>query len=100
MRKTAKEIIADFEEHLEKSNKPYYTDFYVGITNDIERRLFIEHNVDKNNSWWIYRTATNKTVAQNVEEYFLNKGMKGDTGGGTDNSIYVYCYEITCSTKE
>lgn len=46
------------------------------------------------------RTATNKTVAQSVEEYFLNKGMKGDTGGGTDDSIYVYCYEITNLTKE
>ncbi len=100
MRKTAKEIISDFEEHLAKSNKQYYSDFYVGITNDIERRLFTEHNVDKNDSWWIYRTATNKTEAQNVEEYFLSKGMEGDTGGGTDNSIYVYCYEIASSTKE
>lgn len=100
MRKTAKEIIVDVEEHLTKSNKRYYSDFYVGITNDIERRLFVEHNVDKKSNWWIYRTATNKTAAQSVEEYFLNKGMKGDTGGGTDDSIYVYCYEITNLTKE
>ena len=35
MRKTAKEIIVDVEEHLTKSNKRYYSDFYVGITNDI-----------------------------------------------------------------
>lgn len=47
MRKTAKEIIVDVEEHLTKSNKRYYSDFYVGITNDIERRLFAEHNVEK-----------------------------------------------------
>lgn len=33
MRKTAKEIIADVEKHLTKSNKRYYSDFYVGITN-------------------------------------------------------------------
>ena len=100
MRKTAKEIIVDVEEHLTKSNKRYYSDFYVGITNDIERRLYVEHNVEKKSNWWIYRTATNKTAAQSVEEYFLNKGMKGDTGGGTDDSIYVYCYEITNLTKE
>lgn len=49
MRKTAKEIIVDVEEHLTKSNKRYYSDFYVGITNDIERRLFAEHNVEKKN---------------------------------------------------
>ncbi len=100
MRKTAKEIIADIEGHLAKSDKQDYSDFYVGITNDIERRLFTQHNVEKSNSWWIYRTATNKTTAQRVEEYFLDKGMKGYTGGGTDDSIFVYCYEITCSTKE
>lgn len=50
MRKTAKEIIVDVEEHLTKSNKRYYSDFYVGITNDIERRLFAEHNVEKKNT--------------------------------------------------
>lgn len=100
MRKTVKEIIADVEGHLAKSNKRYYSDFYVGITSDIGRRLFTEHNVEKSNSWWIYRTATDKTAAQIAEEYFLNKGMRGDTGGGTDDSIYVYCYEITDSTKE
>lgn len=50
MRKTAKEIIVDVEEHLTKSNKRYYSDFYVGITNDIERRLFVEHNVEKKNN--------------------------------------------------
>ena len=100
MSKTAKEIIADFEEHLTNSKKQYYSDFYVGITNDIERRLFTEHNVEKNNSWWIYCVAINKSEAQSVEEYFLDKGMKGDTGGGTDDSIYVYCYEITSTTKE
>ncbi len=99
MGKTAKEIIADFNEHLAKSKKQYYSDFYVGITNDIERRLFTEHNVDKND-WWIYCSAINKIEAQSVEEYFLEKGMKGDTGGGTDDSTYVYCYEITPSTKE
>ncbi|MBO5155559.1 MAG: hypothetical protein J6C05_00250 [Prevotella sp.] len=100
MRKTAKEIIADVERHLANSKKKSYSNFYVGITNDVERRLFTEHNVDKNRNWWIYRTAINKATAQIVEEFFLNKGMQGDTGGGIDESIYVYCYEITGSTKE
>ena len=48
----------------------------------------------------MYCVAINKSEAQSVEEYFLDKGMKGDTGGGTDDSIYVYCYEITPSTNE
>ncbi|MCF0210715.1 MAG: hypothetical protein HUK18_05330 [Bacteroidales bacterium] len=100
MRKTASEIIADVEGHLAYSKKKYYSGFYIGITNDVERRLFGEHNVDKDHSWWIYRTAIDKVAAQTVEEHFLSKGMRGDTGGGTDASIYVYCYEITHTTKE
>ncbi len=100
MKKTKDQIIADFDAHLQKSSKEYYSDFYVGITNDIERRLFTEHNVHKDNAWWIWREATNKATAQAVEEYYLDKGMKGDTGGGTDDSTYVYCYEITSYTKE
>lgn len=100
MKKTAKEIIADVEGHLACSKKQYYSDFYIGITNDVERRLFGEHNVRKVNSWWIYRTAIDKSAAQIVEEYFLGKGMRGDTGGGTEDTIFVYCYEITETTIE
>lgn len=94
------QIVADINSHLEKSQKQYYSDFYVGITNDIERRLFDEHKVSEKNGWWIYRQAIDKKTAQHVEEYFLNKGMKGDTGGGTDDSSFIYCYEITNYTVE
>lgn len=97
---TKVKIIADINEHLQKSTKKYYSDFYIGITNDIERRLFAEHKVSRQYGWWIYREADSKTVAQAVEEYFLDKGMKGDTGGGDNRSFFVYCYEITNYTIE
>ncbi len=100
MAKTAQEIADAISEHLEKSSAKNYSDFYIGITNDIERRLFDEHNVPRENHWRIHRKAINKEHAQSVEEHFLDKGMKGDTGGGTDDSVYVYCYEISRITKE
>lgn len=100
MRKTTNEIVAEIKEHLQHSSKKLYSDFYIGITNDVERRLFTEHNVNRTEDWWIYCTAVSKTAAQDTEEFFLSKGMKGDTGGGTDNSVYVYCYEISAHTKE
>lgn len=100
MKKTFSQIVAEIDSHLEKSQKEFYSDFYVGITNDVERRLFTEHNVPENEHWWIYRDAIDKSTAQRVEEYYLDKGMKGDTGGGTDDSTYVYCYEITRNTVE
>lgn len=100
MKKAFSQIIADMDSHLKKSQKEFYSDFYVGITNYVDRRLFDEHNVQKEGQWWIYRDAINKSTAQRVEEYYLNKGMKGDTGGGTDDSTFVYCYEITRNTIE
>lgn len=48
----------------------------MGITNDVERRLFDEHNVPENDHWWIYQDAIDKSTAQRVEEYYLDKGMK------------------------
>ena len=42
-------IINDLEKHLSDSVKQYYRDFYVGITNDVNRHLFTDHNVDKDN---------------------------------------------------
>ena len=88
------EIVKAFDEHLTKSVKQNYSDFYVGITNDVERRLFQEHKVNRETMWWIFRTATSKAVAEQVENYYLDKGMQGDTGGGTEESKIVYCYEI------
>ena len=70
-----------------------YSNWYVGITNDIERRLFSEHNVDCKQDYWIYRPASSKSIAQEVEEYFLDAGMDGDTGGGNDDTTYVYAFK-------
>lgn len=100
MRKTREQIIAEIDAHLQKSDKKYWSDYYIGITNDINRRLFTEHNVNRDNAWWIWREATSKSVAQAVEEHYLALGMKGDTGGGTDDSVFVYCYEVTSTTIE
>ncbi len=100
MKYTQNQIIAAIDAHLQESTKQYYSDFYIGITNDVNRRLFTEHNVDRDNAWWIYIDAIDKATAQAVEEHYFGQGMNGDTGGGTDDSTYVYCYQISNSTKE
>ncbi len=82
-----------------EANGGGYTRFYVGITNDIDVRLFQQHKVDKQ-GFYIVEDAKTKSNAQFVESYFLDKGMQGDTGGGKDDSTFVYCYLITPSTKE
>lgn len=98
VKQTAQKIADDIYSHLNGDTN--YKAYYIGITNDIDRRLFGEHNVSRKYGWWIYCDAINKDHAQAVEKYFLEKGMKGDTGGGSSDSVYVYCYKITNYTRE
>lgn len=98
MAKTAQQIADDIYNHL--NGRTDYTNFYIGITNDIERRLFGEHNVSREQNWWIYREAINDEHSRAVEQHFLELGMRGGGGGGDETSIFVYCYKITNSTNE
>ena len=96
------DIIKSIDEHLVKSPKHYYWDFYIGITDNIEERLFGYHKVNKQTDWWIYCNGDSENIARQVENYYLEKGMRGGQGGGKGNgqTKYVYCYEITNNTKE
>ncbi len=91
-------IIKKINEYL-AGHKLLYLDCYVGITNDAERRLFDEHNVDKNGIW-IYCHGDSAKVARDAEQYFLDQGCQGGPGGGDDDSTIVYCYKITSTTDE
>lgn len=93
-------IIKAFDEHIQKSMRQYYREFYCGITDNVEGRLFNEHNVSKDSGFWIYAPADSVEDAREIEQHFLDLGMQGDTGGGNKNSIWVYCYLIMQYTKE
>lgn len=81
------------DSHLECSPKQYYSDFYIGITDNIEERLFGFHRVPRSGHWFIWRPADSADVARRIEKYYLDKGMDGGTGGGDGDTRYVYCYE-------
>lgn len=95
MAKTKQEVINDITSHFKGKA---YSDCYVGITSDVDSRLFGDHNVSKENGHWIYRTANTDTVAREIEQYFINAGMDGGGGGGGETSKIVYAYKKTSST--
>lgn len=94
------EIIKKFDDHMGKSGKRFYSEFYIGISKNAPKRLFEEHHVDMDSSWWIYLTAESSDVAREVEKHYLNLGMRGGDGGGDDSSDMVYCYVVTPTTTE
>ena len=55
---TAISIEHQIIEHINKSPYPA-SSWYVGITENIDQRLFIDHAVPRKNSWYMYRKADN-----------------------------------------
>ena len=96
-----KVIYDEIMAHMNKEGSGYQT-CYVGITSDIERRLFGEHNVPREDAWYIYRKADSEEDARALEEYILKThNTDGDVGGGNHESQYIYAYKkIKGTTKE
>ena len=65
---------------------------HIGITKDPIRRLFHEHKISDEDYWWIYIKADSEETARAVERYFIEMGMQGGTGGGDNESVFVYCF--------
>lgn len=96
MANTMQEIIKDITNYFK--DIPFRI-CYVGITSDVESRLFGDHNVSKENGHWIYRTASSNSFAREAEQHFLDAGMDGGAGGGDETSTIVYAYKKTSSTN-
>ena len=67
----------------------YYSVYTIGLTDNPERRR-IEHG---NPMFWHQWNAASEQAARNVEAYFIDKGMKGGTGGG-GGADYVYIFLV------
>lgn len=93
-------IIQDIDGHIKKEGSSY-NNWYVGIAKDPNDRLFNDHNVQKENAWWIFRNALSDTIAREIETFFLEKkGTQGGSGGGSKDTCFVYAYRITNNTIE
>lgn len=97
---TKEDIIREIEVHLIKNGVQLYSECYVGIAEEPRNRLFNDHKVLEKGDIWIYRLADSDGAARDIEKYFLDKGMKGGTGGGSDKSTHVYSYKINEHTSE
>lgn len=94
----ASQIYADFNQYMAALKRPYNS-WYVGITSDIKQRLFTDHAVAKQ-SYWIWRRASDHTVARAIEMDYHKAGCQGSYGGGNYTAVYIYAYLITDLTVE
>ncbi|MGD9116166.1 MAG: hypothetical protein PVJ61_03180 [Dehalococcoidia bacterium] len=77
------QIISEIENIVGTS----YTYWTIGITIDPSQCKKQHHNP----SYWHYCDAGSESSARHIEEYFVDKGMKGETGGGS-HPHYVYIF--------
>ncbi len=80
-----------YNELLKYVSSGQFVDWYVGITNDIEKRLFTAHNVNRNGVWF-HAPAINSIHARSAEQALLKLGFDGGTGGGDHTAVYVYAF--------
>ena len=76
--------------------------WYVGITSDVEARLFGNHKVHRQNDTWIYRPCASEREARAIEAAYHRAGCKGDSGGGSGDGTakIIYAYVIKLTTVE
>lgn len=96
--KTAQEIYSDITAYM-KQHGYNASSWYAGITQDIDQRLFGDHNVSKENGVWIWCRAINSDHARSAEKGLLDLGCDGGGGGGDSDAVYVYCYLKTDGTR-
>jgi hypothetical protein len=96
---TSNTISGEIDAHMSSSGFPN-KDWYVGVTSDINERLFGFHRVPRKEHWFIYRRCVNAASARALETAYHKAGCKGSTGGGDDSCVYIYAYLITQTTVE
>ena len=74
--------------------------FYVGITRDPSRSLFIKHKVSEINGIYNYYRIPNYEVAYRIKEYCIRTlGMDGLMGVDGFESTHVYIFMKTPDTS-
>jgi hypothetical protein len=92
-------LSSEIDAYMKKSGVPYNR-WYVGITSDVEGRLFGYHKLTRPYGWWIYRGCLNAAEARDLEAAYHRVGCRGAGGGGDHTCVYIYAYVITSSTVE
>lgn len=87
-----KKIVEEINGFCNKVKALDFSKVHIGITKDAQRRLFDEHKITNEKYWWICSKAEDEDTARDVERHFIRMGMRGGTGGGDNETIYVYCF--------
>lgn len=89
-------VIKRIETYMSKFEGDY-SDWFVGITKNLDEGLFELHNVE-DAGIWISFGADTEEVAKRVEKYFLEKNTDGNPKELQENARIVFVYKKNSKT--
>ncbi len=84
-------IISEIERKVSTAEKEDYTVWTVGVTDTPKTRKDQHESDGKDVQYWKDWSTNSEKDGRDIEEYFLDKDMNGDAGGGGSAS-YVYIF--------
>jgi len=85
------QIISEIEGRVSRAKKEDYSIWTVGVTDTPKIRKDQHDNDGKEVKHWKDWSTDSEKDGRDIEEYFLDKGMKGDTGGrGSASYVYIF----------
>lgn len=92
-------IIRKIKEYIDMAGGDY-SNWYVGIATDPQKRLYEDHNVDRN-GLCTWEEAEDSNIAREIEKYLIEiLGTDGGISGGDNTTKFVYTYKKTTTTRE
>ena len=89
-------VIKRMETYMSKFEGDY-SDWFVGITKDLDEGLFQMHKVEETGSWISFGADTDE-IAKKIEKYFLDKKTDGNPIDLEENTRIVYVYKKNSNT--
>ena len=84
-------IIFEIERKVSTERKIDYSTWIMGITDTPKIRKDQHDSNGKDVKHWKDWSTDSEKDGKDIEEYFLDKGMNGDTGGrGSASYVYVF----------
>lgn len=84
------EIITELENYLE-GNDP--ANWSIGITEDVQKTLFEENEISRRWDDWVIKTAPSVKIAEEIKEYFLDKGFNSCIESRNSNSLFIFIFK-------
>jgi len=85
------EVINAIRRHMDRFGSNPNT-WYVGIAENIRKKLFEDHQVSEQNGKWIYRALESNADAMEIKKHLVALGLKGDNNDDENGNI-IFAFE-------